>query len=89
MSGLDRQVVTLSGGPALATAGTGDVLAGMIGALLAQGLEPFEAGALAAYVHGRAGDHAAVELTALSVIAEDIPDYIPALLARAEPSRLR
>ena len=40
-------------------AGTGDVLAGMIGALLAQGLDPLEAGALGAYLHGRAGDAAA------------------------------
>lgn len=76
-SGRGRQVLNTSGGPALATAGTGDVLAGMVGALLAQGLEPLEAGALAAYLHGRAGDHAAVELTERCVIAEDIPAFLP------------
>jgi NAD(P)H-hydrate epimerase len=77
VSGADRQVITLAGGPSLATAGTGDVLAGMIGALLAQGLEPFEAGALGAYLHGCAGDYAAAELTATCVIAEDVPDHLP------------
>lgn len=77
VSGRGRQVVTLVGGPALATAGTGDVLAGMAGTLLAQGAEPFEAGALAAYVHGRAGDHAADELSERCVMAEDVPGYIP------------
>ncbi len=77
VSGRGRQVVTLAGNPGLATAGTGDVLAGMVGALLAQGLEPFEAGALGAYLHARAGDHAAAELTTLSVVAEDVPAYIP------------
>jgi NAD(P)H-hydrate epimerase len=75
-SGRGRQVLNTSGGPALAAAGTGDVLAGMVGALLAQGLEPLEAGALGAYLHGRAGDHAAAELPARSVIAEDVPAYL-------------
>ncbi len=77
VSGRGRQVVTVAGNPGLATAGTGDVLAGMIGALLAQGLEPLEAGALGAYLHARAGDHASADLTALSVLAEDIPAYLP------------
>ncbi|MBS3955924.1 MAG: NAD(P)H-hydrate dehydratase [Clostridiales bacterium] len=77
VSGCGRQVITVAGGPALATAGTGDVLAGIAGSLLAQGLEPLEAGALAAYLHARAGDLAAAELTALSVVAEDIPAYLP------------
>ncbi len=80
ISGRGRQVVTLAGNPGLATAGTGDVLAGMAGALLAQGLEPFEAGALAAYLHGRAGDHARAALTTLSMVAEDLPGYIPAAI---------
>jgi len=77
VSGRGRQVITLAGGPALATAGTGDVLAGMVGALLAQGLEPLEAGALAAYLHGRAGDLAGEELSDTSVVAEDVPEYLP------------
>lgn len=48
-----------TGTPALATAGSGDVLAGLAGALLAGGLDPFDAGSVAAYVHGRAGHAAA------------------------------
>ena len=72
-----RQAINTSGSVALATAGTGDVLAGMVGALLAQGLSPFDAGLLGAYVHGRAGEAAASALTPLSVIAEDVPEYIP------------
>lgn len=78
ISGAGRQVVNTSGTPALATAGTGDVLAGIIGALLAQGLDPLSAGALGAYVHGRAGEAAAAELTPVSVTAEDLPEFIPA-----------
>lgn len=72
-----KQVVNTSGTPALATAGTGDVLSGVIGALLAQGRTPLEAGALGAYVHGRAGEIAASELTPLGVTAEDLPEYLP------------
>ncbi len=52
----DRAVVVPAGGPELATAGTGDVLTGAIAALLAAGVEPFEAAWCAAYVHGVAGD---------------------------------
>jgi NAD(P)H-hydrate epimerase len=76
-----RQVVNVSGTPALATAGTGDVLAGVIGALLAQGLGPLEAAALGAYVHGRAGEAAAIELTPVCVTSEDMPDYLPIAFA--------
>jgi ADP-dependent NAD(P)H-hydrate dehydratase / NAD(P)H-hydrate epimerase len=76
-----RQVINTSGSPALATAGTGDVLAGVIGALLAQGLEPLEAGALGAYLHGRAGEAAAAALTPVCVIAEDIPEFLPSAVA--------
>ena len=51
-----RVAANPTGGPALATAGSGDVLAGMIGALLARGAGPFEAGAAGAWMHGRAAD---------------------------------
>jgi NAD(P)H-hydrate epimerase len=80
-SSQSRQVVNTSGTPALATAGTGDVLAGVVGAFLAQGLDPFEAGALAAFVHGRAGEAAAAMLTPISVTAEDLPDFLPSAFA--------
>lgn len=61
---------------ALATAGTGDVLTGMIVSLLGQGYEPFEAAKLAVYLHSRAGDLAASDLGEDSVIASDVIERI-------------
>lgn len=72
-----RQVMNTSGSPALATAGSGDVLSGIIGSFLAQGLSPLDAGALGAYIHGRAGESAAADLTPMCVTAEDIDRYLP------------
>jgi NAD(P)H-hydrate epimerase len=74
----DGQVlVTTTGDERLATAGTGDVLAGVIGALLAQGLAPAHAAAAGAFIHGRAG--------ALGwprgLVAGDLPAALPAALA--------
>ena len=73
-----HRVINTSGTPALATAGTGDVLAGIVGGLLAQGLSPLDAGALGAYVHGKAGEAAAEHLTPICVTAEDVIEYLPA-----------
>lgn len=74
----ERTVITLAGNPGMATAGMGDVLAGMAGTLLAQGLEPLDAAALAAYLHARAGDLAAQELTFVCLTSKDLPSYLPA-----------
>lgn len=74
----DRTVLNTSGSWALASAGSGDVLAGMVGSLLAQGVAPFEAGVLAAWLHGRAGDFSAAVLTPWCVTADDIPEHLPA-----------
>ncbi len=64
--------------PALATAGTGDVLSGMIGALIARGLEPRTAAAAAVHAHTRAGRFAAARIGAPeSVVATDVIDEIP------------
>jgi ADP-dependent NAD(P)H-hydrate dehydratase / NAD(P)H-hydrate epimerase len=63
--------------PALATAGSGDVLAGVIGAFLAAGLRPFEAAACAVAVHGAAGLLAAGRIGEAGVIARDIASLIP------------
>ena len=62
--------------PALATGGTGDVLAGAIGALLAQGLEPFAAGRLGVYLHGLAGDAVRERIGDAGLLASDLPDAI-------------
>ena len=72
-----RLLTNASGGPGLATLGTGDVLAGVIGTLLAQGTPAFEAAALGAYLHGLAGDAAADDLTAVCCTAEDVVAYLP------------
>lgn len=79
-NGKRTEAMTL-GTAALAKAGTGDVLAGMIGALLAQGADPFEAALAGATVHARAGALAAERLTDIAVCAEDVIDFIPAALA--------
>jgi NAD(P)H-hydrate epimerase len=67
--------------PALATAGTGDVLSGLVGALLAKGLEPFEAAALGALGHARAGRRAAARRGADHVVASDVIEALPDGLA--------
>lgn len=77
IAGSGRLIVNRSGGPGLATLGTGDVLAGVIGAMLAAGLKPVEAAATGAYLHGLAGDAAAAELTELSMTAEDVVAHLP------------
>jgi NAD(P)H-hydrate epimerase len=62
--------------PALATGGTGDVLTGTIGALLAQGLEPFEAACVGAYLHGAAGEAIRDRFGDAGLLASDLPDEI-------------
>jgi NAD(P)H-hydrate epimerase len=69
-----------SGNAGMATAGSGDVLTGMIAAFLAQGLPGFEAAKYGAYCHGKAGDFAARSKTKLAMIAPDIIDHIPNVL---------
>ena len=59
--------------PALATGGTGDVLAGAIGSLLAQGLEPFAAARLGVYLHGLAGDAVRERFGDAGLLASDLP----------------
>ena len=75
-----RAVVNPTGGPELATAGTGDVLTGALAALLAAGLDPFEAAWTAAYVHGEAGEIAASGRSA-GVLAWDVADALPHALS--------
>lgn len=66
-----------TGNPALATAGTGDVLAGTIGALLCQGLEPLHAAQCGVYLHGLAGDRIRDRLGPTGLIASDVVEELP------------
>jgi NAD(P)H-hydrate epimerase len=78
----ERVAVNALSAPALATAGTGDVLSGLTAALLARGLEPFAAACAAVFAHARAGRDAASRIGAAeSVIATDVIDSIPMALA--------
>jgi ADP-dependent NAD(P)H-hydrate dehydratase len=75
-----NEVLNTTGNPGMATGGTGDVLTGIITALVCQGLPTFEAAVLAAHVHGLAGDLAAEDLGQVSLIASDLIRYLPRAL---------
>jgi NAD(P)H-hydrate epimerase len=66
--------------PALASGGTGDVLAGAIAGLVAQGLEPFDAAALAVYLHGQAGEKVRAELGDAGLLASDLLPALPQVI---------
>jgi len=72
-----RAYINPTGNPGMASAGTGDVLTGMIAGLLGQDLNPMEASIFGVYMHGLAGDIAAKKIGEHSLIASDIIDLIP------------
>jgi hydroxyethylthiazole kinase-like uncharacterized protein yjeF len=88
-----RVRVNPTGGPVLATGGTGDVLAGVVAALLAQGLAPFDAAAAGAFLHGAAGDRLAARVGGSGALAGDLAGELPAAAAslrsaaREDPTR--
>jgi len=73
--------VNPTGNPGMASGGTGDVLTGILGGLLAQRLEPLDAACLAVYLHGLAGDLALARLRGPSLAAEDLIASLPAAFA--------
>jgi NAD(P)H-hydrate epimerase len=73
-----QQAHNLTGNPGMATGGTGDVLTGLITALVCQQLSPFDAARLGVHLHGLAGDLAAAELGQVSMIASDLIRFLPA-----------
>lgn len=79
-----RVSVNQTGNPGMATAGSGDVLTGVIVGLLAQGLPPFDAARLGVYAHGLAGDLAAKKVGQTSLIASDILDALPSAFKKLQ-----
>jgi len=77
-----KTCVNTTGKPGMATAGSGDVLTGIIAAFLGQGLDAFEAATFGAYYHGRAGDRAAKARGKPGMIAQDIIEHLKGTYAR-------
>ena len=76
--------INTSGNPGMAKGGSGDVLAGIVGALLAQGVTPFRAGALGAFLHGWAGDLCARDLSQRAMLPTDLVGYLPRVFRELE-----
>jgi NAD(P)H-hydrate epimerase len=68
--------INTTGNPGMATGGSGDVLAGVIGALLAQGMPAYDAAVLGVYMHGRAGDLARERVGEVALIATDVIEHL-------------
>ncbi len=79
-----RGFLNSSGNPGMATAGSGDVLSGIIAGLWAQGMKTSEAAYAGVFLHGLAGDRAAEKLGARSLVANDLIDYLPSAINAIE-----
>ncbi len=80
----EKVFVNDTGNPGMATGGTGDVLTGMIGAFIGQGLGLYEASCTAVYLHGLAADHTLKTKSILSLTASDILENLPFVLRELE-----
>jgi NAD(P)H-hydrate epimerase len=76
----EESYINVSGNNGMATGGSGDVLAGLIAGILAQGMEPFEAAKLGVYIHGLAGDVMAEQKGVYSLMASDLTEGVSKVL---------
>lgn len=77
--------INMTGNPGMATGGSGDVLAGIVCGLLAQGLSPFDAARAGVWLHGRAGDLAAAATSQATMIAPDLLDRLSGAFRELSP----
>jgi hydroxyethylthiazole kinase-like uncharacterized protein yjeF len=77
-----RLALNLSGTPAMAKAGSGDVLTGIIGAFLAMGMDPWDAARLGVFIHGRCGEAAAATRGLHGVLASDLAESLPEVMSQ-------
>lgn len=82
-----RAAVNPTGNPGMATGGTGDVLSGIAGALLARGCDAWTAATAGVYLHGLAGDEAAAQMGQESLVAGDLVDHLPRAFRSLESRR--
>ncbi|MCH5202542.1 MAG: NAD(P)H-hydrate dehydratase [Oscillospiraceae bacterium] len=73
----EQTYISFAGNPGMATGGSGDVLAGIIASLMAQGYSPLESSAMGVFIHGTAGDYACHSLGEISMLPRDIIDFLP------------
>lgn len=84
----DRAFINTTGNPGMATGGMGDVLTGLIAALLGQALTAFDAARIGTYCHGLAADLCAKRIGPVGYLARDVAEMLPAALAAASNSRM-
>ena len=80
----EKVFVNLTGNPSMAMGGTGDMLSGLIGSFIAQGMSAFNAAKCAVYIHGLCGDIAAKEISQRGILVCDMIDRLGALMSRFE-----
>jgi len=84
----ERAYVNQTGNAGMATGGMGDVLTGLLAALLGQGMQAFDAARLAVYTHGLAADRCARSIAPIGFLARDVAEELPAALADASRQRI-
>ncbi len=84
----DRAFINTTGNPGMATGGMGDVLTGLLAALIAQGMEAFDAACLAVHVHGLAADYCTEHIGPIGYLARDVADALPSALRDAGRGRI-